>query len=379
MGTSLARPGVSLYKSGREREDMEMERVRLLTGTVGATALAVIFLGARGQLQEAGPRVSDVSGQIAHGATVTIVGSGFGSKPSGPPLKWDTFEGGTPGTNLQGWDVDPAIPQYSSAVVRPNSTRSARAAFVGGVYASNFGIKGRSLPRIYFDAWYYYDAVRPYSRNHKLFRIHANTYSPNLYYNIYCAGVSASHLSQDGVDPRGMVAHVWISPTADYFSRRWVHLQGYFQESSPNLDDGVAYLWIDGVKHVDLNRFITRNTSSSSWDTLWFGNYLSHDSEGSCPAYGDAYTYWDDVYVDVTQARVEIGDASTYSSSRHREIQIPSEWSDTSIKVRLNRGSFQDLNGLYLYVVNANGNVSQGFPLSGTRAPASPTNLRILR
>ena len=67
------------------------------------------------------------------------------------------------------------------------------------------------------------------------------------------------------------------------------------------------------------------------WENVWVGQYLGHDADDLCAGIGDSYAYWDDVYIDTTQARVEIGDAPTYAASRHREIQLPTAWSDSSI------------------------------------------------
>ena len=323
-----------------------------------------------------GLSISSVSGTLSHGANITISGGGFGLKPAASPLKYDDFEGATNGGMVGNiWDVirNGSEPRYSTVVRRTNSTMSVRANFTNGAYGSNFGVSGQAMPRIYLDAWYYMDAGRPYSRNHKLFRIHSGTDGlPNLYYNIYCQEIGSSHLSQDGV---GGNFHEWIGVAADYFERRWVHLQGYFEESSPGMDNGTAEFWIDGQKQVNMVRtFRTRDSSSASWDAIWFGNYFGHGSEGCANSYGDAYTYWDNVYVDTTRARVEVGDASTYSNARHREIQVPVTWSDDSISVRLNRGSFAGISGLFLFVIDSAGNASAGFPLGG---PAAPTGLNV--
>jgi hypothetical protein len=239
---------------------------------------------------------------------------------------------------------------------------------------------------LYLDAWYYLDAVSPYSRNHKLFRIITGTTSgggwgqPNLYYNLYCGAVGAtSHLSQDGVDTGNF--HFWLDVGVAYFSRKWTHVQGYFKQSSANADDGTAMLWLDGTLKVNqVNNFRTR-TSSTTWSTIWLGHFLAHESDTQCGTYGDAYTYWDDVYMDTTQARVEIGNASTYATSLHREIQIPSTWSSSSINVKLNKGSFSSFDNLYLYVTDTSGRVnSSGFQICATcNGLKPPTNLRIVR
>jgi hypothetical protein len=65
----------------------------------------------------------------------------------------------------------------------------------------------------------------------------------------------------------------------------------------------------------------------------------------------------DDVYVNNTQARIELGNDSTYVNCSKKEIQIPSTWSNNSIQFTLNRGQLP--NGkAYLYVLDRLGRVN---------------------
>ncbi len=74
--------------------------------------------------------------------------------------------------------------------------------------------------------------------------------------------------------------------------------------------------------------------------------------------------HWDEVYVDRTQARVELGDAATWTASTHFEIQIPEAWSTTAVTFRVNRGTLPPGETAYLYVVDSEGNVNaDGYPV----------------
>ena len=74
----------------------------------------------------------------------------------------------------------------------------------------------------------------------------------------------------------------------------------------------------------------------------------------------------DQVYLDNTQAHVFISDKSnitnwlTYSSTAHNEVQVASAWSNSSITITLNQGTFTQGTTAYLYVVDSNGNISRG-------------------
>src|SRR5574343_493704 len=101
---------------------------------MGYAVVLCVLLILPGQLLAA-PSISGVSGTVSSGQSVTIAGSGFGSKSSAAPMKWDTFESGTVGQNLgtptvgTAWDLytayDNQEPKYSSTFVRTGSTKSA--------------------------------------------------------------------------------------------------------------------------------------------------------------------------------------------------------------------------------------------------------------
>ena len=91
---------------------------------------------------------------------------------------------------------------------------------------------------------------------------------------------------------------------------------------------------------------------------------------------------FDEIYVDVTRARVEIGDAATFGAFTHREAQIPTAWSDGSVTFTVNQGSFADGSTAYLFVVDDTGAASAGRQImfagaSDSTAPAPPKTLRV--
>jgi len=53
---------------------------------------------------------------------------------------------------------------------------------------------------------------------------------------------------------------------------------------------------------------------------------------------GDGAHEYDDLFADNTRARVEVGDASTWSGCSQREVQIPTAWSGSSITIDVNKG-----------------------------------------
>jgi hypothetical protein len=73
--------------------------------------------------------------------------------------------------------------------------------------------------------------------------------------------------------------------------------------------------------------------------------------------------YVDDIFIQLdTEARVEIGDKSTWNACTKREVQVPISWNSSTIQARVNQGSFSNGETAYLYVVDSNGNVNnQGY------------------
>jgi len=95
------------------------------------------------------------------------------------------------------------------------------------------------------------------------------------------------------------------------------------------------------------------------------------------------HIYLDDMFLDFTQARVEISDHATWDETvqTHKELQIPTAWSSSSVTVKINQGSFQDGQTAYLYVIDSNGNVNaQGRPITFNGAdnpPVRPAGLQV--
>ena len=73
-----------------------MKRRPLLAATVAALACLTAV-----RTSTAAPSVTSTSGTFSHGNSVTISGSSFGSKATADPLKWETFEDGVVGTNVE--------------------------------------------------------------------------------------------------------------------------------------------------------------------------------------------------------------------------------------------------------------------------------------
>jgi hypothetical protein len=102
-----------------------------------------------------------------------------------------------------------------------------------------------------------------------------------------------------------------------------------------------------------------------------------------------ADVYYDDVYIDDSWQRVEIGNQPIYANCTHREMQIPMAWEDQKIQFKFNQGSFANGQTVYAFVVDNNGvpnekgvaiNIGQTASSTtpeSTTPPTAPKNLRI--
>jgi hypothetical protein len=312
------------------------------------------------------PIISNLTGVIDNGESIVILGSEFGIKENPAPLRYDDFAGGTIGDSVQGWAHSThqgRPPVYSDDMIRTDDN-AVKCLFDNGQYLSSFGYRGdESLTKVYIDAWYLYSPADIPSRNHKIFRLYSGMTSgyPNLYFSHTCRADGGGTVSQDGVGHGNYVdynGYGWED--ADL---TWIHIQGYFEESVIDADTGLAQLQINHQMITDEQSWRTKTSSNpESWHSVWFGNYLGHGSTDNCPSSpGASYTYWDDVYLDTTQARVEIGNAAVYTQCSHREIQIPSEWSADSVTISGHMGTFENGEAAYIFLIDEDGGVSEGF------------------
>jgi hypothetical protein len=155
-----------------------------------------------------------------------------------------------------------------------------------------------------------------------------------------------------------------VSAYFDFPNNAWIHQTIFIKQGTPNTADGKVIFWVDGVKVTEETAMITATTGSTSTRAI-FGYYMGLETED--PAYTNQVfeLYFDDIYIDNSWQSVWVGNSMTWNGSGHREIQLPSVWSDNSITVMLNQGSFQNGQQAYLYVVDSNGNVNaNGYPIT---------------
>ncbi len=127
----------------------------------------------------------------------------------------------------------------------------------------------------------------------------------------------------------------------------------YRRSSSANVSDGVLRFAMNNTVHAEMLGCVNL-TSSDTVGPTDFGIYEDFANVPNIsPRPVGWWTYFKDVYIDNTWARVLIGDSNNPIYATQTEIQLPVTWSDTSITIEANRGEFANFSGKYVFVYNA--------------------------
>lgn len=322
--------------------------------------------------------VNVVDGQLL------INGVGFSPKSTAAPLLWENFDDGSAGQRLTttgkwtsmsntggAWFSDTV--SYSGNLSGHNRiTGSGTPEGKANQFNTNyFSFDGQD--EIYYSYQVRYNKANEYDYMRaqiKLFKI-ATTDNPytgegalSHAGNPISSGGSVLYVYRGGDDKTNLG---WIDGTRPGL---WNRHEVYKKLSNPGVPDGK--IWIS------LNNRVQPRGNLLNYMTRLAGYTFQHTAvtlplmAASQAELDDIYMYVDDVYVDNTLARVEIGDHPDFWSATNREIQIPVEWSGTEIKATLNMGKFTDIGQLYIYVVDADGNPSPGWPLGTTTVQPPP-------
>lgn len=324
--------------------------------------------GAAGESGSAGApcsgfHITEATGTMAEGTLVTIHGCGFGTKSEAAPLLWDTFEQGAVGAPLESaiavvgaWQTGAAsdIPVYSDAAAHGGG-QSSYHDFVNN-YAANLCLN-ESSPRVYMEYWALVDYITIKTRNYKPWRFYGDNDDMQMNPVWFCegsgGGFSLFHGEQLDMD--------WDFP--GYAEGSWLHFQLTFQESSPGEADGTVYHEVNHVRAGPNSDQVLTRVNGTSFDQIRIGHYWAQDGVSGCDANPGAHVYIDDVYIDRSWARVEIGDASAYDACTHREVQLPQSWTGGGVSIIAHLGSFSPGDAVFLFVIDDSGRATDGFPV----------------
>lgn len=362
-----------------------------------------LFLSLIGNICAA--EITDID-SISHGKLATITGVAFGTKKTPAPLKFETFENKDNGGAST---VDAPVPVELSYWIgrggfygdgksrdmtisdtfkrHSSSNRAAKSylATLNGVPTHSQqiwhnGIGFNKTGKVYANMWIHWEWV--VSPTYK---------TADTYYQVKAFNISTSHDSA-GNPVRPYLTeftHFYYDlPKATVTNTQNMHRNGrvthpdqtfYYNNNSipPNFSGWVNVVLLSEPGTNDNNGIISDGwriieISSPSLATPYQTkaetnkNYLDDETKGINPIdslkigwflgnniqTGSMSLYYDDIYLDNTFARVEIGNNQTYINCTHREIQPPISWNDDKIQITANVAAFSSNDDLFLFVFN---------------------------
>ena len=145
----------------------------------------------------------------------------------------------------------------------------------------------------------------------------------------------------------------------------WIKIEYLFKHGSST--DGVHDIYLDNVHswHVELNDDAVGTGPATRSQTI--GGYRR--DYGSDEAFKNNWTYYNDVFVDLTWARVVAANSDTYATATVVEPQPPLSWSETEIEIQVNLGRLVSGEQAWVYVFDASGSMVGGQPVTSFTVP----------
>jgi hypothetical protein len=175
-----------------------------------------------------------------------------------------------------------------------------------------------------------------------------------------------------------------VFPTDAFKTPGWYHISVQTNFGTMGTANGSTKMWVSKPGLSGVYASVSANNvkyiaGSGYPDYIKLGWYAGSYYPTSTNTFTTTL-YYDSIYIDNSWARVEIGDADTYDNCTHREIQIPDTWETGHISLKVNPGSFNLNDSVYLYVIDESGAVNpKGYSIKiGGRYPiiAAPQNLQ---
>ena len=343
------------------------------------------------------PLISDVQGTVANGKLITVSGSAFGA--TGPNvLLFDDFELGTNGSNIKTgsgsaqigqWYGFPAgaciTPQYSNAA-KVSGSLAFRADMTNASYWNDAVIATlpSSATPIFFSYWVYLP---------KGVGLPGLNTSNGLNWKIIWLGgpneVGGCDATVSTILSNGASLVGSNIPSFGYYALNypifqltnggttssgvWTRVWAYL---APSSSAGSVTVWDmalnTGAVVKEMSYTNVKTTNGGYWGQFWL-NAFGNGGTSNC------YPMFDDVYIATgasAQARVEIGNASTYGACTNLAIVTPTSWSASLITGTVRQGASTSGQSAYIYVTDASGNVNAtGYRVTigsgGSTAPAT--------
>jgi len=326
---------------------------------------------------QAAPSVSSVSGSITQGSTITISGSNFGSGPSG--VVFDDFELGTDGNDIMTgsgsarvgqWDATTGLVYYSN-----DHAMSGSLAFEADMKDGWLNYVQRLFPsgtsEVFACWWVYIPTVMPGQGNpdglnwkHIWIMGNDSAIDDDVLLVFCCSDDSASLYASGNCGTE--TTYTGWNRNDEYASGDWIRQQFYVKGGYTDGHYDWDLLHENGTKKsvsADGRTWGHQNGDENGlprqYERINFNGY-GRQTQNCYPIHDDCYS----AYGPNCRARVEIGNASTYSSCTDLAISGPTSWSSSSITAKCNIGGLNSSDDWYLFVVDAANNASAGYQVA---------------
>ncbi|MBE0598255.1 MAG: hypothetical protein IH614_13385 [Desulfuromonadales bacterium] len=329
---------------------------------------------------QAGPKIIGLAGDLSAGGSVMVLGQGFGGHSlrtewlGGPDGPIETTSTGS-FFERDGWSVVPFPDKFRPVISRENAYSGKQAILFDSVRTGDgrTGLAYDSGGAVTFGyaSWMAYIDTGGAEGQWKMFRLNwecnvKDTWPELVMFNWF-GQVDTLNVRREKED-RALRFYPSGYPEAG----EWVRLELLLQPSSaPGKADGSVELWVHRPGK-EIRQLLSRRGIETylpgeerRWRYFVFQNYLGNGLAGH------GRVWIDDLLIQDTPARVEIGNAPRWSQCRQREVQSPRSWQDERIVFSFNPGRLAGDEPLYLYVVDGQGRVNEhGFAIGHRRVLA---------
>jgi len=325
--------------------------------------------------------VAGVSGSMTDGSTVQIVGTGFGA--TGPHVVlFDDFESGTAGEVINTgtgsakygiWTRRYASPYYGTAA-KLSGSKSYTASFASSYSNAVQTLLPDGTTSVFASWWMYVPAGNNFpgegttdGDNWKVVWLLGYDSVHNDY---YWPVRNVSQWVLSGNDPVSMLYATKSYLHINMVKGQWKRVWGWIKGSDNIAMDGEIKFWElqDAGVYRHLNKTGLYTLAAGGQFERWHLNGYGRVTPNCVVSFDDAYV----ATGPNAQARVEIGNANTYAASTKLTILTPTAWSNSGITAQVNKGPFES-GPAYLYVFDAAGNPSSGWPVSWGAVVADTT------
>lgn len=274
--------------------------------------------------------VVNIDSATIDGNIITITGSGFGTKTPAGPICYDNFDSGTLDENVLGNQTS-------------DGQKTWGATHYSGTYSNEQAVSGTQSNRFRYDEsesrtlvnndiditdgtefymfYKYYlspstEAISTATMKMFYFRVSVNDFASGA--AIIGKSVGGTYLAFGNNGGAGI--YLTGSDMEDY-ANTWTTFQAYSKLNDVGSANGVYKAWINGNQYWESSS-LELITEEQLYSVLSLGTQYQMLADGDG---GTAYYYFDNFYLDNTQARVLIDNGG------QPDIVIPTSWSDTEI------------------------------------------------